>query len=177
MIVSPYDPANPSPHSQITCLLVKEGQEPSSHNKLPYRFNFLSSQDSPDWEQTMRRAQWIIQKYAQTHGSVQMDRLFRRDSNLTCLEKMMASLARHLEPLPDGEGEEFLSEIQSLFLSDFISKQKSSYQEEGEPLNISKPVQSDDVAFEQPGKKWSRLKAVFSTALAPTSTDVTRLII
>ncbi|XP_047229671.1 histone H2A deubiquitinase MYSM1 [Girardinichthys multiradiatus] len=150
MIVSPYDPANPSPHSQITCLLVKEGQEPSSHNKLPYRFNFLSSQDSPDWEQTMRRAQWIIQKYAQTHGSVQMDRLFRRDSNLTCLEKMMASLARHLEPLPDGEGEEFLSEIQSLFLSDFISKQKPSYQEEGEPLNISKPVQSDDIAFEQP---------------------------
>ncbi|KAM4739734.1 histone H2A deubiquitinase MYSM1 [Anableps anableps] len=149
MIVSPYDPSNPSPHSQITCLLVKESQEPSSQNKLPYRFNFLSSQDSPDWEQTMRRSQWIIQKYAQTHGSVQMDRLFRRDSSLTCLEKMMASLARHLEALPDGEGDQFLSEIQSLFLSDFISKQKSSYKEEGEPLNISKPVQSDDITFDQ----------------------------
>uniref|UniRef100_A0A3B5LQC5 Myb-like, SWIRM and MPN domain-containing protein 1 n=1 Tax=Xiphophorus couchianus TaxID=32473 RepID=A0A3B5LQC5_9TELE len=86
MIVSPYDPANPSTHSQITCLLVKESQEPSSQN-LPYRFNFLSSQDSPDWEQTMRRAQWIVQKYAQAHRSVQMDRLFRRDSSFTCLEK------------------------------------------------------------------------------------------
>lgn len=30
MIVSPYDPANPSPHSQTTCLLVKASQEPSS---------------------------------------------------------------------------------------------------------------------------------------------------
>uniref|UniRef100_A0A3Q4I458 Myb-like, SWIRM and MPN domain-containing protein 1 n=1 Tax=Neolamprologus brichardi TaxID=32507 RepID=A0A3Q4I458_NEOBR len=29
MIVSPYDPANASPHSQTTCLLVKENQEPS----------------------------------------------------------------------------------------------------------------------------------------------------
>uniref|UniRef100_A0A3Q2FYB7 Myb-like, SWIRM and MPN domain-containing protein 1 n=1 Tax=Cyprinodon variegatus TaxID=28743 RepID=A0A3Q2FYB7_CYPVA len=86
MIVSPYDSANTSPHSQITCLLVKESKEPSGQN-LPYRFNFLSSQNPPDWKQTMRRAQWIIQKYAQSHRSVQMDRLFRRDSSLTCLEK------------------------------------------------------------------------------------------
>ncbi|XP_023194662.1 histone H2A deubiquitinase MYSM1 isoform X2 [Xiphophorus maculatus] len=148
MIVSPYDPANPSTHSQITCLLVKESQEPSSQNKLPYRFNFLSSQDSPDWEQTMRRAQWIVQKYAQAHGSVQMDRLFRRDSSFTCLEKMMASLARHLEALPDGEGDQFLSEIQSRFLLDFVSKQKSSYKEEEEHLNISSSVQSD-ASFDQ----------------------------
>lgn len=121
MIVSPYDPANPSLHSQTTCLLVKESQEPSgpqsmsdththtqrhdsniktvkikklwnqadnvgqwivyttpfilwlsvsicSSPELPYRFDFLSSQDIPDWEQTMRRAQWIVHKYAQTPG-------------------------------------------------------------------------------------------------------------
>uniref|UniRef100_A0A7N9ASM3 Myb-like, SWIRM and MPN domain-containing protein 1 n=1 Tax=Mastacembelus armatus TaxID=205130 RepID=A0A7N9ASM3_9TELE len=68
MIVSPYDPANPSPHSQTTCLLVKESQEPSGPQKLPYRFDFLPSQDVPDWEQTMRRAQWIIHKYSQTPG-------------------------------------------------------------------------------------------------------------
>uniref|UniRef100_A0AAQ5ZJM3 Myb-like, SWIRM and MPN domain-containing protein 1 n=1 Tax=Amphiprion ocellaris TaxID=80972 RepID=A0AAQ5ZJM3_AMPOC len=73
MIVSPYDPANPSPHSQTTCLLVKESQEPS---ELPYRFDFLSSQDIPDWEQTMRRAQWIIHKYSQTPGWVRRCRLY-----------------------------------------------------------------------------------------------------
>uniref|UniRef100_A0A8D0ACF6 Myb-like, SWIRM and MPN domain-containing protein 1 n=1 Tax=Sander lucioperca TaxID=283035 RepID=A0A8D0ACF6_SANLU len=65
MIVSPYDPANPSPHSQTTCLLVKESQD---SYQLPYRFDFLSSQDIPDWEQTLRRAQWIIHKYCQTPG-------------------------------------------------------------------------------------------------------------
>uniref|UniRef100_A0A667ZKR8 Myb-like, SWIRM and MPN domain-containing protein 1 n=1 Tax=Myripristis murdjan TaxID=586833 RepID=A0A667ZKR8_9TELE len=88
MIVSPYDPANPSPHSQTTCLLVRENQEPSGPQKLPYKFDFLPSQDIPDWEQMLRRAQWIIHKYSQTQGSVQMDRFFRRDSHLTCLEKV-----------------------------------------------------------------------------------------
>uniref|UniRef100_A0A3P8PRC3 Myb-like, SWIRM and MPN domain-containing protein 1 n=1 Tax=Astatotilapia calliptera TaxID=8154 RepID=A0A3P8PRC3_ASTCA len=151
MIVSPYDPANASPHSQTTCLLVKENQEPSGPQKLPYRFDFLSSQDIPDWEQTMRRAQWIIHKYSQAPGSVQMDRLFRRDSHLTCLEKMLASLARYLEPLPDEVGDSFLTQIQALFKSDFISKQQLPDSEEGEPLNISsKLVDSGELTFDQP---------------------------
>ncbi|XP_036972042.1 histone H2A deubiquitinase MYSM1 [Acanthopagrus latus] len=150
MIVSPYDPANRSPHSQTTCLLVKESQEPSGPQKLPYRFDFLSSQDIPDWEQTLRRAQWIIHKYCQTPGSVQMDRFFRKDSHLTCLEKMLSSLARYLEPLPEEEGDSFLSQIQALFQSDFIAKQQVSDQEEEESLNISsRPVDSDDLAYDQ----------------------------
>uniref|UniRef100_A0A8C6TH90 Myb-like, SWIRM and MPN domain-containing protein 1 n=1 Tax=Neogobius melanostomus TaxID=47308 RepID=A0A8C6TH90_9GOBI len=82
MIVSPYDPANPSPHSQTTCLLF------ISLSEMPYKFDFLPSQDIPNWDQTLRRAQWIIQKYSQTPGSVQMNRFFRRDSHLTCLEKV-----------------------------------------------------------------------------------------
>ncbi|KAG7228843.1 hypothetical protein INR49_008621 [Caranx melampygus] len=146
MIVSPYDPANPSPHSQTTCLLVKESQEPSGPQKLPYRFDFLSSQDIPDWDQTMRRAQWIIHKYSQTPGSVQMDRFFRKDSHLTCLEKMLSSLARYLEPLPEEEGDSFLTQIQALFQSDFITNQ----QEEGDSSNTSlRPEDSDDLASDQ----------------------------
>ncbi|XP_030583647.1 histone H2A deubiquitinase MYSM1 [Archocentrus centrarchus] len=150
MIVSPYDPANSSPHSQTTCLLVKENQEPSGPQKLPYRFDFLSSQDIPDWEQMMRRAHWIIHKYSQAPGSVQMDRLFRRDSHLTCLEKMLASLARYLEPLPDEVGDSFLTQIQALFKSDFISKQQLPDWGEGGSLNSpSKSVDSGDLTFDQ----------------------------
>ncbi|KAG7259201.1 hypothetical protein CRUP_016081, partial [Coryphaenoides rupestris] len=70
VIVSPYNPSNASPHSQTTCLL-----------------------DIPDWEQLMRRAQWIISKYSQAHG--------------------------YLEPLPDDEGDPFLTQIQALFQSHF----------------------------------------------------------
>lgn len=115
-----------------------------------------------------------------------MDRLFRRDSHLTCLDKvhwpfsstlvaddfitnlyfhfvilffalvhfnsvlqMLASLARYLEPLPDDEGDPFLTQIQALFQSDFISKQQPSDQEEGESNIPPEPVDSDDPDFDQ----------------------------
>ncbi|XP_054645429.1 histone H2A deubiquitinase MYSM1 isoform X2 [Dunckerocampus dactyliophorus] len=131
MIVSPYDPTNPSPHSQTTCLLVKDSQELSGMQKVPYKFDFLPSQDIPNWDQMLRRVLWIIHKYSQTPGSVHMDRFFRRNSHLTCLEKMLSSLARYLEPLPEEEGDAFLTHVHTLFLSDFITKQ----QQESEQLN------------------------------------------
>ncbi|XP_078801758.1 histone H2A deubiquitinase MYSM1 isoform X2 [Oryzias latipes] len=149
MIVSPYDPANRSPHSQITCLLVKESHDSSSPQKMPYRFNFLSSNHIPDWEQTMKRAEWIFQKYVRPPGGIEMDRLFQEESQLTCFEKMLASLARHLEPLPDSEGDHFLKHIQSLFQSDFISKQQSSNLDEGGPLRTSNPTGSAETGFGQ----------------------------
>lgn len=63
---------------------------------------------------------------------------------------MLSSLARYLEPLPEEEGDSFLSQIQALFQSDFIAKQQVSDQEEEESLNISsRPVDSDDLAYDQ----------------------------
>ncbi|XP_037105963.1 histone H2A deubiquitinase MYSM1 [Syngnathus acus] len=158
MIVSPYDPANPSPHSQTTCLLVKESQEPLTPQKLPYKFDFLPSQDIPDWDQTLRRALWIIHKYSQAPGSVNMERFFRRDSHLTCLEKMLSSLARYLEPLPDEDeaGEAFLTQIHALFLSDFIARQQQQPtqgedQESNSSSNSPVPVSSGDVQEDSGG--------------------------
>lgn len=64
---------------------------------------------------------------------------------------MLASLARYLEPLPDEVGDSFLTQIQALFKSDFISKQQLPDSEEGEPLNISsKLVDSGELTFDQP---------------------------
>lgn len=63
---------------------------------------------------------------------------------------MLSSLARYLEPLPEEEGDSFLSQIQALFQSDFIAKQQVSDQEEEESLNItSRPVDSDDLAYDK----------------------------
>lgn len=63
---------------------------------------------------------------------------------------MLSSLARYLEPLPDEEGDPFLTQIQALFQSDFIAKQQIADQEEGESLNISsRPVDSDELAYDQ----------------------------
>ncbi|CAL9695688.1 unnamed protein product [Knipowitschia caucasica] len=152
MIVSPYDPANPSPHSQTTCLLVKATGNETELQKIPYKFDFLPSQDIPDWDQTTRRAHWIIQKYSLTPGSVQMNRFFRRDSHLTCLEKMLSSLAKYLEPLPDEEGDHFLVQIQALFQSEFIPNQRAFDQNTGETWNTAtEPLDSDIDQMSQTG--------------------------
>ncbi|XP_029542194.2 histone H2A deubiquitinase MYSM1-like [Oncorhynchus nerka] len=148
MIVSPFDPANPSPRSQTTCLMVREDQGPTGPQKLPYRFDYQCSQQQPDWGQLMRRAEWIICKYKHAHGSVQMDRLFRRDSHLTCLEKMMASLGRYLEPLPE-EGGPFLSQIHALFQSHFVSQQPRDQDESG-TSGSPEPINAHAFPFAQP---------------------------
>lgn len=63
---------------------------------------------------------------------------------------MLSSLARYLEHLPEEEGDPFLTQIQALFHSDFIAKQQTSDQEEGEALNMSpRRVDSDDITFNQ----------------------------
>ncbi|XP_061635983.1 histone H2A deubiquitinase MYSM1 isoform X3 [Phyllopteryx taeniolatus] len=85
-----------------------------------------------------------------TAQSVHMDRFFRKDSHLTCLEKMLSSLARYLEPLPDEEGEAFLTQIHALFLSDFVSQQpqqpgEGECEETNSSSNSPAPVSSGDV--------------------------------
>ncbi|CDQ73504.1 unnamed protein product [Oncorhynchus mykiss] len=147
MIVSPFDPANPSPRSQTTCLMVREDQGPGPQ-KLPYRFDYQCSQQQPDWSQLMRRAEWIIHKYKHAHGSVQMDRPFRRDSHLTCLEKMMSSLGRYLEPLLEEEGDHFLSQIHTLFLSHFVAE-KPRGKDGGETADSSDPINTHAFPFTQ----------------------------
>uniref|UniRef100_A0A671N6U3 Myb-like, SWIRM and MPN domain-containing protein 1 n=1 Tax=Sinocyclocheilus anshuiensis TaxID=1608454 RepID=A0A671N6U3_9TELE len=89
MIVSPYNSSNPSPLSQTTCLLVQEETGPSGPQRFPFRFNIQYSSELPDWSEVMRRAEWVVFKYRLCHGSVPMDRLFRRHSSLTCLEKVI----------------------------------------------------------------------------------------
>lgn len=63
---------------------------------------------------------------------------------------MLSSLARYLEPLPDEEGDVFLTQIQSLFQSDFIAKQQLCQQEETDSLNTS-PRAGDlaDLGYDQ----------------------------
>lgn len=50
---------------------------------------------------------------------------------------MLSSLARYLEPLPDEEGDAFLTQIQTLFQLEFIAKQLVPDQQERECVNIS----------------------------------------
>lgn len=63
---------------------------------------------------------------------------------------MLSSLARYLEHLPEEEGDPFLTQIHALFQSDFIPKQQTCDQDEGEPLHFpTRPVDSDDMRRDQ----------------------------
>ncbi|ROL55550.1 Histone H2A deubiquitinase MYSM1 [Anabarilius grahami] len=120
MIVSPYNPSNPSPLSQTTCLLVEEETGPSGSQRFPYQFNIQYSSELPDWSEVMRRVEWVVFKYRLCHGSVPMDRLFRRDSCLTCLEKMLTSIQKILEQVSEVDTETFLVQIETLFRTHFL---------------------------------------------------------
>uniref|UniRef100_A0A8C1RFV7 Myb-like, SWIRM and MPN domain-containing protein 1 n=1 Tax=Cyprinus carpio TaxID=7962 RepID=A0A8C1RFV7_CYPCA len=126
MIVSPYNSNNPSPLSQTTCLLVQEETGPSGPQRFPYRFNIQYSSELPDWSEVMRRAEWVVFKYRLSHGSVPMDRLFRRDSSLTCLEKMLTSIQKILEQVSEIDIETFLVQIETLFNAHFLPETGSS---------------------------------------------------
>lgn len=67
---------------------------------------------------------------------------------------MLSSLARYLEPLPDDdEGDPFLTQIQTLFQSHFISKQVDDDQEEDEGENVDSPCDHEQPAGrEHPGE-------------------------
>ncbi|XP_026800279.3 histone H2A deubiquitinase MYSM1 isoform X2 [Pangasianodon hypophthalmus] len=123
MIVSPYNPSNSSPVSQNTCLLVQEETGSAGPQKLPYKFEYQVSTEPPDLMEVMRRAEWVVFKYRQSYGSVPMERLYRRDSSLTCLEKMLTSLRKILEEIPETEN--FLVQIEALFVTHFIDKQET----------------------------------------------------
>ncbi|XP_058234852.1 histone H2A deubiquitinase MYSM1 isoform X1 [Hemibagrus wyckioides] len=123
MIVSPYNPSNSSPVSQNTCLLVLEETGSAGTQKLPYKFEYQISAEPLDLTQVMRRAEWVVFKYRQSYGSVPMERLYRRDSSLTCLEKMLTSLRTILAEIP--ETETFLVQIEALFITHFIDKRET----------------------------------------------------
>ncbi|XP_015211324.1 histone H2A deubiquitinase MYSM1 isoform X2 [Lepisosteus oculatus] len=137
MIISPYNPTNTSPHSQVTCLVVSEELSPIGLHKLPFKFEIHHSSEEPDWSLVLKKAEWIIEKYRLSHGSVPMDRLFHRDSDLTCLEKMLASMRKSLEFLQDTTVTSFLAQIETLFLSQFAAESKSTETQEIEPTSYN----------------------------------------
>ncbi|XP_073936078.1 deubiquitinase MYSM1 isoform X2 [Castor canadensis] len=130
MIVSPYNLNNPLPYSQITCLVISEEISPDGSYRLPYKFEIQQMLEEPRWGLVFEKTRWIIEKYRLSH-SVPMDKLFRRDSDLTCLQKLLECLRKTLSNVTNCFiAEEFLTQIENLFLSNYESKQGKEVAEE-----------------------------------------------
>ncbi|XP_047405730.1 deubiquitinase MYSM1 isoform X2 [Sciurus carolinensis] len=131
MIISPYNRNNPLPYSQITCLVISEEISPDGSYRLPYKFEVQQMLEEPRWGLVFEKTRWIIEKYRLSHSSVPMDKIFRRDSDLTCLQKLLECLRKTLSKVTNCFiAEEFLTQIENLFLSNYKSKQENGVTEE-----------------------------------------------
>ncbi|OBS70436.1 hypothetical protein A6R68_01023 [Neotoma lepida] len=149
MIVSPYNRSNPLPYSQITCLVISEEVSPDGAYRLPYKFEVQQMLEEPQWELVLEKTRWIIEKYRLSHSSVPMDRIFRRDSDLTCLQKLLECLRKTLSKVANCFiAEEFLTQIENLFLSNYKSKEENGLAEENSTKELFfEEVLSSPVCF------------------------------
>nr|XP_023484684.1 histone H2A deubiquitinase MYSM1 isoform X3 [Equus caballus]XP_023484691.1 histone H2A deubiquitinase MYSM1 isoform X3 [Equus caballus] len=132
MIVSPYNRNNSLPYSQITCLVISDEISPDGSYRLPYKFEIEQMLEEPRWGLVFEKTRWIIEKYRLSpSSSVPMDKIFRRDSDLTCLQKLLECLRKTLSKVTNCFiAEEFLTQIETLFLSSYKSKQENVVAEE-----------------------------------------------
>ncbi|KAM9379422.1 deubiquitinase MYSM1 [Phaethornis superciliosus] len=130
MIISPYNRNNPLPYSQITCLVISNEISSDGSYRLPYKFEVQQMLEEPQWELVFEKTRWIIEKYRSCHSSVPMNRIFHRDSNLTCLQKLLECMRRTLGKVTNCFiAEELLTRIENLFLSTYKSEKKSNAEE------------------------------------------------
>ncbi|XP_019356766.1 PREDICTED: histone H2A deubiquitinase MYSM1 isoform X2 [Gavialis gangeticus] len=134
MIISPYNRNNPLPYSQITCLVISDEISSDGSYRLPYKFEIQQMLDEPQWELVFEKTRWIIEKYRLSH-SVPMDKIFHRDSDLTCLQKLLECMRKTLGKVTNCFiAEEFLTQIENLFLSSYKSEKQNDAADENKSM-------------------------------------------
>nr|XP_032822038.1 histone H2A deubiquitinase MYSM1 isoform X1 [Petromyzon marinus] len=101
MIISPYDPGHPSPHSQLMCLTVTHDVSLEGH-RLPFRLQTEKTAYVYDPLDVLTKARAIAEKYSTLHSGVPMLHPCRGCAELTYLQKMLVSL-RHWLEVESGE--------------------------------------------------------------------------
>ncbi|XP_027708624.1 histone H2A deubiquitinase MYSM1 isoform X1 [Vombatus ursinus] len=135
MIISPYNRNNPLPYSQITCLVISDEISSNGSYRVPYKFEVQQMLGEPRWELVFEKTRWMIEKYRLSLSSVPMDKIFHRESDLTCLQKLLACLKKTLGKVTNCHvAEEFLIQIEKLFLSCYSSKPAKGTAGEGCPV-------------------------------------------
>uniref|UniRef100_A0A8D0DXM3 Myb-like, SWIRM and MPN domain-containing protein 1 n=1 Tax=Salvator merianae TaxID=96440 RepID=A0A8D0DXM3_SALMN len=127
VIISPYNRNNPLPHSQITCLVISDETSYDGSYRVPYKFEVGQMLEEPQWEIVLEKTRWIIEKYRMSHSCVPMNKIFHRDSDLTCLQKLMECMRKTLENVVNSFiAEEFVAQLENLFLSIYNNEKWTS---------------------------------------------------
>nr|XP_020667309.1 histone H2A deubiquitinase MYSM1 isoform X1 [Pogona vitticeps] len=121
VIISPYNRNNSLPYSQITCLVISDETSSDGSYRLPYKFEVQQMLKEPQWELILEKTRWVIEKYRTSHSWVPMDKIFHRDSDLTCLQKLLQCMRKTLDNVANVFiAEEFLAQLENFFISTFI---------------------------------------------------------
>ncbi|XP_075615392.1 deubiquitinase MYSM1 isoform X3 [Balearica regulorum gibbericeps] len=126
---------------QITCLVISDEISSDGSYRLPYKFEVQQMLEEPQWELIFEKTRWIIEKYRFCHSSVPMDKIFHRDSDLTCLQKLLECMRKTLGKVTNCFiAEEFLTQIENLFLSTYKSEKKNNAEENENDRSNELPV-------------------------------------
>ncbi|XP_018413397.1 PREDICTED: histone H2A deubiquitinase MYSM1 [Nanorana parkeri] len=149
MIISPYNRSNPLPQSQLTCLVISDDVSEDGSYRMPYRFDVELMSGQPSWEVIFEKTRWIIEKYRLSHSSVPMNKRFRQDSDLTCLEKLLTCLRRTLvNAACSAFADEFLSRIEDYFLSSYTSNK--DVEDVGGALAVAAEIETEASTSDPP---------------------------
>ncbi|XP_053325511.1 deubiquitinase MYSM1 [Spea bombifrons] len=133
MIISPYNRSNPLPQSQVSCLIIGDDLSEDQSYRMPYRFEVEHMSGEPLWDVVFEKTRWIIEKYRLSHSSVPMNRKFRRDTDMTCLQKLLSSMRKTLLSTNCTHvADAFLTRIEDLFRSSYTSAKDADAMEEPE---------------------------------------------
>ncbi|KAG8437088.1 hypothetical protein GDO86_007969 [Hymenochirus boettgeri] len=151
MIISPYNRSNPLPQSQVSCLIISDELSKDGSYRIPYRFEIEYMLGEPKWEVVFEKTTWIIEKYRLSNSSVSMNKRFRQDNDLTCLQKLLICMRKTLEnrvcPLVT---EEFLHRMEDFFLTSYKSSRDHNYEmEENDDLKRSTTTLEQDCSKDQ----------------------------
>ncbi|CAM9755641.1 unnamed protein product [Lampetra planeri] len=129
MIISPYDPGHPSPHSQLMCLTVTHDVSLEGH-RLPFRLQTEKTAFVYDPLDVLTKARAIAEKYSTLHSGVPMLHPCRGCVELTYLQKMLVSLRHWLEvdseedaAVGDGaeDSGEVVAEVERIFTAVYVA--------------------------------------------------------
>uniref|UniRef100_A0A803SKS4 Myb-like, SWIRM and MPN domain-containing protein 1 n=1 Tax=Anolis carolinensis TaxID=28377 RepID=A0A803SKS4_ANOCA len=141
VIISPYNRNNPLPYSQITCLVISDETSSDGSYRLPYKFEVQEMLEEPQWELVLEKTRWIIEKYRLSHSCVPMDKIFHRDSDLTCLQKLLECMRKTLDSVANSFiAEEFLAQLENLFLSTYKNEEWNDAAEENTTCPNDLPI-------------------------------------
>uniref|UniRef100_A0A8B9TQ17 Myb-like, SWIRM and MPN domain-containing protein 1 n=1 Tax=Anas platyrhynchos TaxID=8839 RepID=A0A8B9TQ17_ANAPL len=125
MIISPYNRNNPLPYSQMTCLVISDEISSDGSYRLPYKFEVQQMSEEPQWELIFEKTRWIIEKYKFCH---------RYTSLLECMRRTLDKVTNCFI------AEEFLTQIENLFLSTYKSEKKSNAEENKNECSNESPM-------------------------------------